>query len=203
MQKDECRLLIKKINSNHNLEEEKNLSLEIEKKLFALPEFLESQIVLSFASNIHEVFTDEINKKILLSEKKLALPKTTFHTSEMDFYFLNKTLSYDEQLEFGNFKIREPKQNLLKFNFADFNFENENANANFAKKKIFLIVPGVAFDKKNNRLGHGKAFYDIYLSSLIEKKISAYFCGVCFNWQILKEIPCNQNDIKMNSVIFA
>lgn len=203
MQKDECRLFIKKINSAHNLEEEKNLSLQIEKKLFALPEFLESQIVLSFASNIHEVFTDEINKKILLSEKKLALPKTIFHTSKMDFYFLNKTLPYHEQLEFGNFKIREPKSNLLKFNFADFNFENENTNADFSKKKIFVIVPGVAFDKKNNRLGHGKAFYDIYLSSLIEKKINAYFCGICFNWQILKEIPSNQNDIKMNSLIFA
>ncbi len=201
MQKDECRLLIKKINSNHNLEEEKKLSQEIEKKLFELPEFLDSQIVLSFASSFHEVFTDEINKKILLSEKKLALPKTIFKTSKMDFYFLNKTLNFEEQLEFGNFKIREPKSNLLKFNFEDFALEDEELN--FANKKIFVIVPGVAFDKKNNRLGHGKAFYDIYLSSLIKKNLCVYFCGVCFNWQILEEIPCNQNDVKMNSVIFA
>lgn len=198
MQKDECRLFIKKMNSNHNLEEEKKLSLEIEKKLFEIPEFLESQIVLSFASSLHEFFTDEINKKILLSEKKLALPKTISHTSKMDFYFLNKNLSYEEQLEFGNFKIREPKSNLLKFNFTA-----ESEKVDFAKQKIFVIVPGLAFDKKNNRLGHGKAFYDIYLSSLRKKNLCAYFCGVCFNWQILEEIPCNQNDVKMTSVIFA
>lgn len=195
MQKKECRLFIKNLNSNHNIGEENKLSLEIEKKLFALPQFLKSEIVLSFASSFHEVNTDEINKKILCSEKKLALPKTISHSSKMDFYFLKKNLTYEEQLETGNFKIREPKNNLLKFNAEE---KNE-----FAGKKIFVIVPGLAFDKNNNRLGHGKAFYDIYLSSLIEKEFSVYLCGLCFNWQILEKIPSDENDVKMNSVIFS
>ena len=41
-----------------------------------------------------------------------------------------------------------------------------------------IVVPGVAFDTENNRLGRGKAFYDRFLIGT-----EAYKVGVCFDFQ--------------------
>lgn len=59
-----------------------------------------------------------------------------------------------------------------------------------------VIVPGVAFDRKNNRLGRGKAYYDKFL-----QVINAYKIGVCFDFQLVDEVPSEDSDIKMDEVI--
>ena len=67
----------------------------------------------------------------------------------------------------------------------------------FFKDKIDLvIVPGIAFDKQNNRMGRGKAFYDGILNKLSGVKV-----GVCFRFQIVENVPTDEHDIKMNYVI--
>jgi len=59
-----------------------------------------------------------------------------------------------------------------------------------------IVVPGVAFDKNNNRLGRGKAFYDKLL-----KNTSAHKTGICFDFQYFEQIPIGAYDIKMNEVV--
>lgn len=61
-----------------------------------------------------------------------------------------------------------------------------------------IIVPGIAFDKSNHRLGHGKGFYDRFLA-----KTNAYKIGVCFDFQYFESIPFSQQDILMDKVIFS
>ncbi|HPD64856.1 MAG TPA: 5-formyltetrahydrofolate cyclo-ligase [Bacteroidia bacterium] len=61
-----------------------------------------------------------------------------------------------------------------------------------------IIVPGLAFDKNNNRMGRGKAFYDRLLPQL-----QAYRIGVCFDFQYFDEIPATASDIKMNQIIYG
>lgn len=59
-----------------------------------------------------------------------------------------------------------------------------------------IIVPGVAFDKNNNRLGRGKAYYDKLLNNV---NCSKY--GVCFDFQLFDSVPADAHDIKMDKVI--
>ena len=59
-----------------------------------------------------------------------------------------------------------------------------------------IIVPGMAFDVNNNRLGRGKAFYDKFLSQTSVCKI-----GVGFDFQLVDELPNTEKDIKMDEVI--
>ncbi len=59
-----------------------------------------------------------------------------------------------------------------------------------------VITPGLAFDHNNNRLGHGKGYYDRLLAGMRAFKI-----GVCFNFQLFNEIPYTLNDVKMDMVI--
>ena len=48
----------------------------------------------------------------------------------------------------------------------------------------WIIVPGVAFDKKLNRLGRGKGYYDKLLVQTSATKI-----GICYELQLFDEIP--------------
>jgi len=59
-----------------------------------------------------------------------------------------------------------------------------------------IIVPGVAFDRKMNRMGRGKGYYDRFLAGFKAKKI-----GICFDYQLFDDIPCDRNDIKMDIII--
>ncbi|MCC8088299.1 MAG: 5-formyltetrahydrofolate cyclo-ligase [Rikenellaceae bacterium] len=61
----------------------------------------------------------------------------------------------------------------------------------------FAVIPGVAFDKNNNRLGRGKGFYDRLL-----KQMDAVKAGVCYGFQIVDEIPAEPHDVKMDLVIY-
>lgn len=59
-----------------------------------------------------------------------------------------------------------------------------------------MVVPGIAFDKENNRLGRGRGYYDKLL-----KAANAIKVGVCFEFQFFDRIPTEEFDVKMNYVI--
>lgn len=58
-----------------------------------------------------------------------------------------------------------------------------------------VIVPGVAFDRRHNRLGRGKGFYDRLL-----REISAPTIGVAYNCQIATQIPVEAHDIALSHI---
>lgn len=60
-----------------------------------------------------------------------------------------------------------------------------------------VIVPGMAFDKRNNRMGRGRGFYDRILSATNAMKV-----GVAYKCQIFEQIPTCNNDIQMDKIIF-
>ena len=59
-----------------------------------------------------------------------------------------------------------------------------------------IIVPGVAFDRENNRLGYGKGYYDRFLTSKDILKI-----GLAFSEQIVDFLECDNYDIPMDIII--
>ena len=59
-----------------------------------------------------------------------------------------------------------------------------------------IIIPGVTFDKKRNRLGRGKGYYDRLLSQVAACKI-----GVCYDCQITDFLPVEKHDIPMDYII--
>jgi len=63
-----------------------------------------------------------------------------------------------------------------------------------------VITPGVAFDKKGNRLGRGKGYYDRFLSKIPKDTPSI---GLAFNLQILPLIPTTPRDVSVKKVLFA
>lgn len=90
-------------------------------------------------------------------------------------------LPYEEtRLELGSFQIEEPTGD----NIAD------------VDDIELMIIPAVAFDRKRNRLGRGKGFYDRLLASSRATKI-----GVGYEFQLLDELPAEEHDVPMDIVI--
>lgn len=59
-----------------------------------------------------------------------------------------------------------------------------------------VIVPGAVFDMTGARLGMGKGYYDRFLKSKKTFKI-----GAAYQFQVIKKVPCDENDIGMDLVI--
>ena len=60
-----------------------------------------------------------------------------------------------------------------------------------------IIVPGVAFDSKGNRMGRGRGFYD----RLLKSTPNAYKVGVGFDFQMVEEVPVEEFDVAMDRVV--
>lgn len=59
-----------------------------------------------------------------------------------------------------------------------------------------VLVPGIVFDESLNRMGFGKGYYDRFLG-----KNDAVKIGVCYESNIVDNIPTDAHDIKMDIIV--
>jgi len=66
------------------------------------------------------------------------------------------------------------------------------------KERIDLaLIPGIAFGRDGNRIGYGKSYFDRFLKVAKIKKI----IGVCYDFQILDELPHTESDYPVDVVL--
>ncbi|MHC1775770.1 MAG: 5-formyltetrahydrofolate cyclo-ligase [Lentimicrobium sp.] len=172
--KQEFRKLVKKLKDNQSPESYFLESEEIWRTVEQLPAFISASTVMAYWSMKGEVFTHNFIKK-WSSHKQIILPSVDGEEIKLKLY------DGDESLIPGDlYGIPEPHGP----EFNDFGSID------------MVLVPGIAFDSNNNRMGRGKAYYDRFLINLRAIKV-----GICFGYQLFDEIPVDENDIKMDLVI--
>jgi len=157
-------------------------SKTIQKTLITSSLYKQADCIMAYADFHGEVGTLMLVEDALLSGKRVFLPRVldNFTESRMEFYEIVTT----GELMAGYKGIPEPIGNRERtFNPSE-----------FEGKTVLMTVPGVAFDKRNYRMGYGRGYYDIYLSN----KPGIIKCGLCFSMQMLDEIPITENDIKLD-----
>ena len=60
-----------------------------------------------------------------------------------------------------------------------------------------ILIPGVAFDRKCNRLGRGGGYYDRFLA---HRKYSQLI-GVGYDFQLVDQVPAERHDMRLQGVI--
>lgn len=83
-----------------------------------------------------------------------------------------------------------------KWRIGDFNILEPVAERYDGEVDV-VIVPGMAFDERGNRLGRGKGYYDRFLC----QHPGAYRIGLCFAFQMVECVPTEPFDWRMNEVI--
>lgn len=112
---------------------------------------------------------------------RLIIPRISVQSEACEMEFFDYTPSAIQQ---GSFGIDEPQA----------------GRAYRAEEIDLMIVPGVAFTLRGERLGRGKGFYDRYLS---REGFRAQCIGVGFRHQLLQELPTEPHDHAMHKVITA
>ena len=139
---------------------------------------LSFQEILCYYPLPHEIDLFEAYKKWADSKMKLFFPVTA---KESISFFAPR--SFDDFSE-GAMHVMEPLSRDEPFLYHE---------------KALCIVPGLAFTREGMRLGYGKGYYDRFISE--NPKIVTI--GVCFEEQVLDELPCDDNDMQLNFVFSA
>ncbi len=138
-----------------------------------------SDTVFIYYSVQSEADTLKIIDTALNEGKRVALPKCTDSSGNMDFYFID---DISGALVDGYYSLKEPDTACC-------------VKAHFGNNNV-CVVPAMAVDKSGCRLGCGGGFYDRFLSNFKGTTVA-----LCYDECICHELPCDKYDVKIDIVI--
>lgn len=145
--------------------------------VFSLEQFSKAKTVMFYVDAKNEVGTKEAIMKALKLNKRVVVPKVYKHLGLKAIQI--KGL---DELCLGTFNILEP-------------VHDEQV---FPRDIDLVVVPGVAFDEDGYRLGYGGGYYDNFLPQL---RASVKKVAIAFNIQVLKTVPREKHDVRMDFII--
>ncbi len=193
-QKAEVRKHIKSILGALSPEESETLSRRASELVCALPEYRSADIVLAFLSMGEEIKTSHLIAKALGDGKLVAVPRME-HSPEEGDYIVFIPLSRDyETWPRDRFGIPTPAKDAKRL--TDDELETS---------RVFVVTPGLAFDREGGRLGRGKGYYDRFLAGVRAKAAvrggSVFACGFCFAAQLADKVPCGEADMRVDAIV--
>lgn len=134
--------------------------------------------VFVYVSAGAEVVTLGLIEQMLAAGKTVAVPRVTAERGVM----LPTVIGSLADLAPGRFGIPEP-----------------NTHQTLTQSPDLAIVPGLAFTRGGQRLGQGGGYYDRFLAD----HPATYKIGICFDEQVVDELPAAEHDVGMHEVITA
>ena len=152
MNKKELRAKYKTLRKELSLDEIEDKSLAIANRMLQLDVWEKTYFHLFLTiEEQKEVETEFILQILAGKDKEIVVAKSNFDTLEMTNYLLTDNTKFQK----NEYNIYEPVDGI------------EVPNA----KIDVVFVPLLAYDKKGNRVGYGKGFYDVFLSKCREDVI--------------------------------
>jgi len=172
--------------------------LVIRKKMQALRDALDPNDKANFDKRICQRLSE------LVQQRKIK----TIHTylpmgSEVDVYPFIEQMLYKKLTVVAPKCLSEGKLEHLVLQSLD-NLEKgmfdtkhpANTNEYFGAYDL-ILVPGLAFDLRFNRIGYGGGYYDVFL----ENQRDAYKLGLSYPFQIVDQLPREPHDVRLDGVL--
>lgn len=158
------------------------VSKRITDRVMQLPEYQSAPCVMWYVDVRDEVRTRHALPDALASGKRIVIPYCV--DGELELFHLESM----NELETGMYKILEPRAELR---------EVAPKRVDVANLDL-ILVPGVAFDARGGRTGHGKGYYDKLLENA---RPDTPLVSLAFECQMFDEIPMQSHDIFMDKVV--
>lgn len=181
MTKKELRREMKQLRAGMTPEERLNAGIAVMEHITSLPVWKECDAVYAFVSCQTEISTLPLMELAWSEKKAVAVPKV--EGLEMDFYQIFSM----EELRPGYQGIPEPAG------------VEQTGIKPAGYKKVFLLMPGLAFDREGNRLGYGGGFYDRYVSA--HRNNIHCLAAVGYDFQLLQKIPVEKTDVAAEMIV--
>lgn len=153
-------------------QERASASESIFSRLEKMASFMMASRILMYHSLPDEVDTHAFLKK-WAGRKTFYLPRVNGVNLDI--------LPYEaSRLELGSFHIEEPTG-------------DDTVDPSLIE---LIVVPAVAYDRKGNRLGRGKGFYDRLLANTDARKV-----GIAYEFQVVDHIETEAHDVPVDVVI--
>ncbi|MFH1678567.1 MAG: 5-formyltetrahydrofolate cyclo-ligase [Candidatus Omnitrophota bacterium] len=172
-------ILLTRLRKQTQLQRERKSEL-IKGKLLRQEEFIKAERIMFYLAFDGEVKTENMINKARELGKEIYVPICDTKETTLRTCLLKK----ENALKTGPYKTLEPVSRIL--------FPCEKLN--------LVIVPALAFDSNGNRLGRGKGYYDRFLKTIPGTTKSI---GLAFDFQVLPNLPIEQNDVPVDKVLSA
>ena len=172
---------ISELKKRHTPEVLRQMSASLTNSLLANEKVRSAKAIMLYWSLPDEVYTHNMVRLLAKKGHTVLLPKV-----QADNELTLHRYTNDADLQRGAYGIMEPATPALTANECKQLLDSNSVS----------IIPGVAFSADGHRLGRGKGYYDRLLSRLT----LTYKIGLCFNFQILEDIPYDSHDICMDMI---
>ena len=183
-QKTEFRKTMRAVRAGIPAERKKEASETLKTQVLQIAKINKPSAVLLYASTDEEVPTDETFEALTNNGFECFYPVCS--EDHLTFCAINHL----DELKPAAFGIREPDINNKHFEAC----END---------KIMILLPGLSFTDKGERIGYGKGYYDTFLQSLKGSSPAVKTFGICFKECRSKEIPKEKHDVDADVVLFV
>jgi len=156
-------------------------SSAVAERLFALSQFKQAGVIMFYLDFRNEVQTGDMIKEVLRVGKRVVIPITDAKNVRL---IPSEILDFPGDVVPGTWGILEPKPECVRP--VD------------AKDIDLVVVPGVAFDVKGNRLGYGGGFYDRFNPTT---RPDSTLVALAFELQVLPDVYPEAHDYKVHYVI--
>ena len=173
--KQEMRKIVRGYRQSLSNEEAAIKSITILNKLFETEQYKQAECVYCYIDFRNEVKTMPLIRKAIKDGKRVAAPRISGES--MEFYYITD----HSDLEEGSYGIMEPSMSCPLAEETD----------------AMLVMPGVAFDRENHRIGYGGGFYDRYL----ERENTHFKIALAYDFQIFEHVPYEEHDICPDMVL--
>ena len=177
MDKKELRKQIRAEKRAMTLEQIEASSAVLAEKFYASAQYATAKTIYGYLPYNQEVRTVQILERALADGKRVAVPKV--YGDEMRFIYMTD-LSLTEKSDMG---IPEP--------VADGPIGDDPT--------ALVLMPGLAFTEKGDRMGYGGGYYDKFLAGEPNHPTVA----LCYEFQIVEELPTQDHDIPVDLVLWA
>ena len=164
-------------------EERRRRSRTIWRKVFRLTAFRRAGMIGCYVGLPYEVHTWQLIEQMLAKGKRVAVPWVQPRSKRLAF---SEVTDPAADLAPGAFRVWEPRPAVRHPVPID--------------ELDLVIVPGLAFDGRGHRLGHGLGYFDRFLA-----RVSARIptVGLAFRFQLLKPLPTAFHDRAVQTVLTA
>ena len=177
MDKKALRSQIKEQKRQMTAHQIESASQRLTELFVATEQYRQAKTVYGYLPYNQEVRTTGLLQRALQEGKRVAVPK--IYGDEMRFIYLDD-LSLVEKSSFG---IPEP--------IADEPVADDPT--------ALVLMPGLAFTKRGDRMGYGGGYYDKFLANEPHHPTVA----LCYDFQIVDRIPTDDHDIPVDIVLSA